>query len=258
MPHIDDETLALYALGEDVLEPEQRAHLDTCPTCARTAQDLTRVTTGARRSGTAPELVPPDPAVWARVHDELALTAVPAVLPPPDAPRTPPGEVDAAVPDEPAAVPDELAARRGRRAWWPVLVAACTALVLGVAGGVLWERRTLEPAETTVASTVLDPLPDWAGSSGEAVLQTTADGRRQILVTVDAPAPAGTYREVWLLKPDVSGLVSLGVLEDDQGRFDVPEGLDLAAYSVVDVSEEHLDGDPAHSGDSVVRGSLAT
>jgi len=255
MPHIDDESLALHALGEDVLETGQRTHLDACHTCAQTVRELTRVATGARPSGADPELVPPDPAVWTRVHEELGLSDVPDVLPPPPAPQAPRAAEDGS---SAPTVPDELAARRERRGWLPALVAASTALVLGVAGGVLWERRDLEPAETTVASAVLDPLPDWAGSSGEAVLQTTAEGRREIVVSVDAPAPAGTFREVWLLKPDVSGLVSLGVLEGDQGRFDVPEGLDVAAYSVVDISEEHLDGDPAHSGDSVVRGSLAS
>ncbi|GAB3095957.1 anti-sigma factor domain-containing protein [Isoptericola nanjingensis] len=243
MPHIDDETLALCALGEDVLDPAQRDHLAGCPACAATVRDLERVSARMRAPGTAPELVPPGPEVWARVHAELGLRDVPASQPPDQAP---------------APVTDQLAARRARRSWVPALVAACTALVLGLVGGVLWERRTLEPAETTVASATLDPLPDWAGSSGEAVLRTTADGRREIVVSVDAPAPEGTYREVWLLTPDVSGLVSLGVLESGEGRFDVPEGLDLAAYSVVDVSEEPLDGDPAHSSDSVVRGSLAT
>ncbi|MFC8596909.1 anti-sigma factor domain-containing protein [Isoptericola sp. NPDC057191] len=256
MPHVDDESLALYALGEDVLEPDQRAHLDTCPTCARTVQELSRVTSGARTAEGDPELVPPAPDVWSRIHAELALTDVPAVLSRQEPPgATAPGTADAPVtPDAPQ---DELASRRARRSWMPVLVAACTALVLGLVGGVLWERRTLEPPETTIASAVLEPLPDWAGSSGEAVVRTTGDGRREIVVSVDAPAPAGTYREVWLLRPDVSGLVSLGVLEGDHGQFEVPEGLDLADYPVVDVSEEQLDGDPAHSGDSVVRGSLA-
>ena len=35
-----------------------------------------------------------------------------------------------------------------------------------------------------------------------------------------------------------------------------PPGLDLDQFSVVDVSEEQFDGDPAHSGDSIVRGPL--
>ena len=46
------------------------------------------------------------------------------------------------------------------------------------------------------------------------------------------------------------------VLDGAEGRFDVPDGLDLAEFPVVDVSEEHFDGDPSHSGDSVVRGPL--
>ena len=56
--------------------------------------------------------------------------------------------------------------------------------------------------------------------------------------------------------PDVSGLVSLGTLDGTSGRFDLPAGLDLTQFSVVDVSEEQFDGDPAHSGDSIVRGPL--
>jgi hypothetical protein len=46
------------------------------------------------------------------------------------------------------------------------------------------------------------------------------------------------------------------VLDGAEGRFDLPDGLDLTQFPVVDVSEEHFDGDPAHSGDSVVRGPL--
>ncbi|WP_166844515.1 anti-sigma factor [Isoptericola sp. BMS4] len=237
MPHIDDETLALHALGEDVLEPEQRVHLEGCPACARTAQELASVVTVARSREADPELVPPAPEVWERVRAEVAPTDVPAT-----AGRRAPG--------------DEVSVRRARRAWQPVAAAACIALVLGVVGGMLWERRAPEPGGTTVATAALDPLPDWQGSSGEAVVTEAADGQRQIVVSLDAPVPDGTYREVWLLTPDVSGLVSLGVLEGDEGSFDVPEGLDLGAYPVVDVSEEPLDGDPAHSGDSVVRGSL--
>lgn len=257
MPHIDDETLALYALGEDVLEPEQRVHLDGCAPCTRAVQGFARVVDVARPGGAEPELVPPAPDVWTRVHAELALTDVPETIAP-DAGAPAAQRADTSHDAGHTAPEDELSPRRRPRAWWPALVAASTALVLGAVGGVLWERRATEPAETTIATATLGPLPDWQGASGEAVVEEEADGRRQVVVTLDAPAPEGTYREVWLLAPDVSGLVSLGVLEGDEGRFDVPEGLDLTAYPVVDVSEEHFDGDPAHSGDSVVRGSLAT
>lgn len=244
MPHIDDETLALHALGEPVLDAEQRDHLRTCATCATTVAGLARVVDAARTPVGAvhADLVAPSPSVWAGVRDELDLGASATNLP------------------DTADVPDVVVRPdfRARRRWLPALVAAATALVLGIAGGVLWERRDADGAGTTVASVALEPLPGWQGASGEAVVRESSDGRRQIVVSVDAPAPDGTYREVWLLRPDVSGLVSLGMLEGDQGRFDLPDGLDLADYPVVDVSEEHFDGDPAHSGDSVVRGELAT
>jgi hypothetical protein len=53
----------------------------------------------------------------------------------------------------------------------------------------------------------------------------------------------------------VSKLVSLGPLRRD-GVYDLPAGLDPAAFPIVDVSVEPIDGDPAHSGDSVLRGEL--
>ncbi|WP_402463386.1 anti-sigma factor [Isoptericola aurantiacus] len=244
--HIDEETLALLALGEDVLDDDQRAHLAACPPCRRCADELERAAVGARpvpgAAADADDLVAPPPAVWERVHDELGLTTAPRTL----------GSEAAR---EAGADVVELAGRRRRR-WVPALVAACTALVLGVTGGVLWERRSIEPAETTIASAELDALPGWDGAAGAAAVEEAADGTRQVVVSVDAPVPEGTYREVWLLAPDVSGLVSLGVLEGSEGRFDIPEGLDIAAFPVVDVSEEQFDGDPAHSGDSVVRGAL--
>jgi hypothetical protein len=67
---------------------------------------------------------------------------------------------------------------------------------------------------------------------------------------------AGTATVESAYRPDVSGLVSLGTLDGSSGRFDLPAGLDLDQFSVVDVSEEQFDGDPAHSGDSIVRGPL--
>ncbi|HEU4758159.1 MAG TPA: anti-sigma factor, partial [Agromyces sp.] len=76
------------------------------------------------------------------------------------------------------------------------------------------------------------------------------------VVDLDAAVPAGDVREVWLIRTDASGLVSLGLLEGDSGRFVVPDGIDLGEFTLVDVSAEPVDGDPAHSGDSIVRGEL--
>ena len=256
MQHIDDETLALLALGEDVLDDDARAHLSSCAVCAGTVADLGRVAEVFDGVDEADALVPPSPGLWARVHTDLGLTQVPAVL---DAGPSPAPDGDAAA-EERSAVVVPLAPRRRRR--WVAPAAAACALVVGAVGGVLWERREAEPSvppvptETTVATATLEALPEWEGASGEARVEERPDGRRQVVVTVDAPVPEGTYREVWLLAEDLSGLVSLGVLESTEGTFDLPDGLDLAQFPVVDVSEEHFDGDPAHSGDSVVRGPL--
>lgn len=267
MLHIDDEDLALLALGEDVLDEAAHAHLAACPACAASVRELAGVADVARSGGAHRDLVAPEPRVWEAVRDELGLAAPPeaeAVAGAGAEAGAPATTGTAPLPADREPTPDlphtgasvvPLASRRPR-AWLPVAAAACLALVLGVAGGVWWERRETEPPETTLATAELEALPEWAGASGEARVEESPDGRRQVVVSLDAPAPEGTYREVWLLAEDVSGLVSLGVLEGSEGRFDVPVGLDLAAFPVVDVSEEHFDGDPAHSGDSVVRGPL--
>jgi hypothetical protein len=46
------------------------------------------------------------------------------------------------------------------------------------------------------------------------------------------------------------------VLSGTESRFVIPTGLDLAEYPIVDVSREPFDGDPAHSSDSIARGTL--
>jgi hypothetical protein len=46
------------------------------------------------------------------------------------------------------------------------------------------------------------------------------------------------------------------MLHGESGTFAVPAGLDLDRFRLVDVSDEPRDGNPAHSGDSIVRGAL--
>lgn len=40
------------------------------------------------------------------------------------------------------------------------------------------------------------------------------------------------------------------------GTLPFPQGLDLAEYAIVDVSNEPYDGNPGHSSDSIARGEL--
>ena len=146
-----------------------------------------------------------------------------------------------------------LDSRRPRAGRW---IAAAAAVGLVVGGGATWWIANQPDAVTVIATAALEPLPGW-DASGSAVVETLSDGSRVLVVDLEqSESSEDGFREVWLLKPDVSGLVSLGTLAGSSGRFDLPAGLDLDQFSVVDVSEELFDGDPAHSGDSIVRGPL--
>ncbi len=75
-----------------------------------------------------------------------------------------------------------------------------------------------------------------------------------------ADAPEGSFYELWLLDlegDELEDLVSLGQVEvAADGSFVIPEGIDLGEFDVVDVSVEPDDGNPDHSGVSILRGGL--
>ncbi len=257
MDHIEPDELAVLAL--DGAEPDDavRAHLDSCAACRDEYDALERTVAVGRggaaveRAGDAAEV--PSSSVWAGIHAELGLA--------PDLAADPLGERSeaAAAAEVPRPIVD-LASRR--RAWWPVALAAAAGGILagvgiGVAIAGLGEGPTAPaPTSAVLASAELAAFPGWDGATGHATVEEDADGSRAIVVDLDVAVPANEVREVWLIRADASGLVSLGLLEGDSGRFPVPEGIDLAEYPLVDVSAEPIDGDPAHSGDSIVRGEL--
>lgn len=276
MRHIDPDAVALAALGEP-LDADDRAHLADCPDCAREVATLTTTVAAGRRGGDE-RAVPPPPAVWERVRAELDLG--PALEPGPlagagradDAAPGPTAEPDAG-PDaglrvaapvpvpaqEPAAPVTPVDAARDRRrtggrARWLAPVAA--GLVVGAVTGGLVVRQVLrDDAPAVLAEASLDALPGWS-ASGDAAVEEDRDGRRTLVVRL-AGGEGDGFREVWLLDREATRLVGLGVLDGDEGRFTIPVGLDLDDFAVVDVSAEPFDGDPAHSGDSILRGELA-
>ena len=131
--------------------------------------------------------------------------------------------------------------------------AAATALL---AAGVFWSVQQNQPVVTPLAQAELAPV-DQHSATGSARVVEAKDGQRTLEVRVDKNEARG-YQEVWLIAPDLTRLVSLGVMTSESGTFPVPAGLDLAEYPIVDVSDEPVDGNPAHSSVSIVRGTLAS
>ncbi|MET0828573.1 MAG: anti-sigma factor [Microbacterium sp.] len=240
MPHIDPERLALFALGEPVATPAESEHLADCEMCVDDLAALRHVAIAGRAGMDVGELEVPPEAVWARIAEELSLGAVSTEQAP-------------AVSERPTDAPDAAPARRSvaLRIW---ALAASLVLVAGVGLGA-WafsQRASL----TEIAEATLAPFPDHPTAAGTAIVEERPDGSFEVRVELSADAAPDTFREVWLITADASALVSLGVLEGTAQTFAVPADVDLRDYVLVDVSQEPVDGDPNHSGDSIVRGEL--
>ena len=247
MEHTDPEALALVALGEPLTDPVVIGHLTECAACRREIETLRSTVSVARSAIGETELHSPPARVWQNVRAELGLASEL------EAPASP------ARATVPAPVVQLVAARERlsgiRRLIVPIAASAAAAAL--VAGGVLWWGAAApRDAGQFVAAAQLDALPDWPAASGQATIAERPDGERVVTVSLDAEVGEGVVREVWLLTEDVDGLISLGLLTGSSGQFIVPASVDLAEFSVVDISAEPLDGDPTHSGDSIVRGAL--
>lgn len=261
MKHVDDETLAMLAVSDQVATDDVAEHLASCDRCRDEVAALQRVAAVTRASEDVTLAAPPE-HVWDRIAAEIARTPQAA------APATDPGR---AAERASAATPSDgqhhaVARRhrsRPRRRRVPALVIAgvgVLAVVLGIgaASGVV-PGLPRGDTETVLANTELAALPGWSGTTGRAELERDQDGRVTLLVDLHGErgrSGTGPLREVWMMRSDLGGLVSVGYLDGDQGRFTVPDGVDTAEFPVVDVSAEADDGDPAHSGDSIVRGTL--
>ncbi len=92
------------------------------------------------------------------------------------------------------------------------------------------------------------------GGTGSAEL-VEHDGHLELHVHTAGLEAGDGYLELWMIDPTVSKLVSLGPLRDDE-VYVLPSGVDPAEYPIVDVSAEPVDGNPAHSGASLLRGEL--
>ncbi|MET3950472.1 anti-sigma factor [Arthrobacter sp. UYEF36] len=270
MQHLDPESLSLLALGEE-LGDDAADHLRSCASCAADYMGLRRAVVAARPGPLDDALESPGPQVWAGIHSALGLSTAVAADPlasptsrdsRPQPPSQPPPSPAPSGSPTPLLSREERTARKqepGGGSGWirrpGVWLAAAAATVL-LAGGVFWSVQQNQPAVTPLAQAELAPVDQHSATGSARVVEAT-DGQRTLEVRVDKNEARG-YQEVWLIAPDLSRLVSLGVMTSESGTFAVPAGLDLGEYPIVDVSDEPVDGNPAHSSVSIVRGTLAT
>jgi hypothetical protein len=175
--------------------------------------------------------------VWAAIAASTGVPATPAA----EASEEPP--VEAAV----------LPFRSRRRPL--LLVAAAVVAGAAIGAGAVAVLQGGDDAGNAVTAVDLAPLAE-ADASGRAEVLVRDDGTRVLQIELDAPARDDSYYEVWAIARDMGGMFPLGVVRPGSQTVELPAGLDLGEFPLVDVSVEPLDGDPAHSGVSVARGEL--
>lgn len=259
MSHLDPEQLALIALGEEP-DTDESAHLDTCDHCTGELLAFAHTVAVGRSTVGLGTLEAPPERVWERIAADVAALEDAGQSVGADKVVDGPGDGTADVESTAGGGTDDAAEaaatsrpRRRRLTRLMVALAASAALVLAVVG--TW--AVVRPAPTTeIAAATLDAFPGHPGASGEAIVVENSDGERVVRVSLEDGADGGGFREVWLITADATALVSLGVLEGTEGDFTIPAAIDITEYVLVDISLEPVDGDPAHSGDSIVRGEL--
>ncbi|MCH9718582.1 MAG: anti-sigma factor [Actinomycetia bacterium] len=251
MQHCDPETLALVALEPETLGHQDQTHLQECKTC-RTEYESFRSTVDIGRSGPK-ELVPPPPATWTAIAEA---THTPRL-------RSLPGGAAASATTQSASD----TAGPTRRGWLPLAAAAMIGAIVGGAAmtGVAVNQNDAPIAQPSAtpsitSATALQPLPEGGrdtASTGNAAVASTDTGETLGISTAGLEATDGYY-EVWLIDPETMQMFSIGSIAagDQDSVLPIPAGVDLDQYSVVDISDEPLNGDPTHSKVSVLRGQL--
>ena len=240
--HLAPDELALVALGD--ADDSSVSHVQTCSVCRDDVDSLSEVSAILADGGPVPVRAPDH--VWTAIAAEIDKQNEPRPAPVTDI-------------GSERGVTRRSKSHRGRRRGFAGLsllgAAAAGAAVMWVGSAILDADES--PNEELVASAQLLPLEDRVESGQAEVIER--DGQRILRVeTGEVPDVTDGYLEVWLLGDDTSGMVTIGTLSDDSAEFVLPQGLSTDTYPTVDVSVEHYDGDPTHSGESLWRGPLAS
>lgn len=263
MKHLDDEQLAAVALGDDIGDDIHR-HIRDCDECRANVEEMAAVLSLIRASGTDELLSPPD-HIWDSVvatldedqafDDAKRSTDRESVRGPARvaSPRSQSGRTSEA---DSRAVPRSSPRWRQRFAVGSLAAAFAVGVMAGVGGTRVFDANEDRRPEIVLRAT-LDTL-DSNQALGTAEL-VRDNGAVALTLDVDPQAAGDGYLEVWLINRDLKRMVSVGVLPDGSrtGTYRVSEQLIGHGYVIVDISREAFDAQPQHSGDSVVRGTLA-
>ncbi len=160
--------------------------------------------------------------------------------------------------DLPATTTPASGGKRWSR-WAVPLAAAVIGIAIGAGAMVISQNRSNDV--TVEATAPLTPVPTGplggeTGTLGKAQLVAASTGQEVTVNATDLPPVSNSSYEVWLFGDD-GKMVSLGTLDDGNGTFTVPQGISTREYRTVDVSDEPPDGNPAHSGISLIRGAFS-
>ncbi len=240
--HLSPADLAELALGHGTGWVRGRDHLERCPACRGELTQMRRVV-DAVRAATSTDLPSAPPGrVWQSITHELGFT---------ERAGKPEGHRARVVPSVPA-----RSRRRSRRGFAALLAAACLAGGAAGSAATWWRLRDTPAVVRADGASRLEAL-DAPNASGTVRLVQRHPTVQELRISVDGLPPTDGYFEVWLMDSSRTRLIAVGALAaDGSATLPVPAGVDLAAYPLVDVSDQAYNGSPAHSGRSVVRGPL--
>ena len=246
--HVDSDDLALVAIGEG--EQEHRDHVSGCSVCREEIDSLAAVTNIMSAGGPVPVEAPA--YLWPSI--EAAIRDLPADAPSPATSPMP------AIRSDPASLDSRRKARRlrSRRFSGVSLIGAAAA-----GAAVMWIGSTVVGADAPGADAPVMATAELAALESSVTPGTAEiverDGHRMLRIDASAlPTVTDGYLQVWLLEDDASGMVALGSLTEGGEEFELPDSLSTETFTTVDVSVEHYDGNPAHSGESLWRGPLTS
>ena len=142
------------------------------------------------------------------------------------------------------------------------VVALAAGVGIGLGVGAVGDAPGARPPASTVVAQLQPIGPLDPAASGTLTATEQAGVRTMAVRLTGVPDTGGAdYLEVWLMNGPGTEIVALGALTPDDtgytGSFTVPSNLPMTQLDLVDVSAERYDGNPGHSGVSILRGTLA-